>query len=127
VFPHLLELLSNEATTMTARSKLTAALKRMFQRKRTVIGGLCAAMIGVMVSSPAMAWYDNNWTYRKAITIDTKSSEATDGLKHYPVLIRLDSSQFNFEEAQKNAADLRFVDQDDKTVLNYQLESFDPS
>lgn len=111
---------------MTATRKILDALKGLLRRRRFGAGLAATAMLAVS-ASPALAWYDNAWTYRKALTVDTKASEAGEGLKHYPVLVRLDSSQFNFADAQKNGADLRFVDQDDKTVLNYQIESFDPS
>jgi hypothetical protein len=43
-----------------------------------------------------------------------------------PVLLRLHSGNFNFEGVSDSGADLRFVAGDDKTVLNHQIEQFDP-
>ncbi|MEI9993000.1 MAG: DUF2341 domain-containing protein [Rhizomicrobium sp.] len=92
------------------------------RRIATILIVIAAAVLG---SSPASAWFDNAWSFRKAITVDSKAAAVDDTLKHYPVLIRLDSSRFNFDDAQKAGQDLRFVDSDDRTVLNYQIESFD--
>jgi hypothetical protein len=42
------------------------------------------------------------------------------------VLLRLHTGNFNFEGVSDSGADLRFVAGDDKTVLNHQIEQFDP-
>ncbi|WP_163364086.1 DUF2341 domain-containing protein, partial [Klebsiella aerogenes] len=44
----------------------------------------------------------------------------------FPLLIRLDSSNFRFEDAKADGSDLRFVAQDDKTPLAFHIERFDP-
>ncbi|MFX6296423.1 DUF2341 domain-containing protein, partial [Acinetobacter baumannii] len=43
-----------------------------------------------------------------------------------PVLVRLHTGNFSFDGTSENGADLRFVAADDKTVLNHQIEQFDP-
>jgi biopolymer transport protein ExbB len=87
--------------------------------------GLCLSA-GLACQS-AFGWADSQWTYRKQITIDTTPSGAsvTAELRNFPVLIRLDSSTFNFEDAKQDGSDIRFYAGDDKTALPFRLESFD--
>lgn len=77
-------------------------------------------------STPAAAWWDNGWAYRKAITVDTATAQIGTAEKRFPVLLRLDSSNFHFEDAKPDGSDLRIVGADDKTPLAYHVESFDP-
>jgi biopolymer transport protein ExbB len=42
------------------------------------------------------------------------------------LLVRLHTGNFTFDGVKEDGADLRFVAADDKTVLNHQIESFDP-
>lgn len=79
------------------------------------------------VPSVANAWWQNDWSYRKAITIDTsaKGANLTESAGRVPLLIRLHSGNFQFDGLQDNGADIRFVAADDKTPLNYQIEQYD--
>jgi biopolymer transport protein ExbB len=79
-----------------------------------------------LLPQAANAWANKDYAYRKAITVDAKAAGLSEGLKHYPVLVRLDSGQFSFKDVQASGADIRFYDGDDKTPLDYQIESFDP-
>ncbi|WP_240766798.1 DUF2341 domain-containing protein [Paraburkholderia flava] len=76
----------------------------------------------------AHAWWQNDWSYRKAITIDTgpKGANLTDAAGRTPLLIRLHSGNFQFDGLQDSGADIRFVAADDKTPLNYHIEQYDP-
>jgi len=76
----------------------------------------------------ANAWWQNDWSYRKAITIDAtpKGGDVADSAGRVPLLIRLHSGNFQFDGLQDNGADIRFVAADDKTPLNYQVEQYDP-
>ena len=87
-------------------------------RKLGWILGLCLSA-GLACQS-AFGWADNAWTYRKQITIDTTPSGAsvTAELRNFPVLIRLDSSSFNFEDAKQDGSDIRFYAADDKPTLH---------
>ncbi|HEY1961838.1 MAG TPA: DUF2341 domain-containing protein [Rhizomicrobium sp.] len=78
--------------------------------------------------SAAMAWWQNDWSYRKQIVIDTspKGGNITQSAGRVPLLIRLHSGNFHFGDAQENGNDIRFVAADDKTPLAYHIESFDP-
>jgi biopolymer transport protein ExbB len=94
-------------------------------RKLGWVLGLCFAA-GLAFQS-ASAWADKDWQYRKEVVIDTTPSGAsiTAELRNFPVLIRLDSSSFNFEDAKQDGSDLRFYAADDKTALPFRIESFD--
>lgn len=74
------------------------------------------------------AWWQNDWAYRKPITVDAGPQGAALGgdAGRTPVLLRLHTGNFSFEGVSETGADLRFVAADDKTVLNHQIEQFDP-
>lgn len=70
-------------------------------------------------------WYDNNWLYRKSITIDNTSG--SNDLIDYQVEIPLDSSTFDFSKARTNGEDLRFTENDGFTLLSHWIEVYDDS
>jgi biopolymer transport protein ExbB len=76
----------------------------------------------------ARAWWNKDWPYRKQITIDTSSKgvELRQPVGRAPLLIRLHSGNYKFDDSAQDGVDLRFVASDDKTPLAYQIESFDP-
>ncbi len=88
---------------------------------------LMAVMLGVLPGI-ANAWWQNDWSYRKAITIDAgpKGANLTESAGRVPLLIRLHSGNFQFDGVADNGADIRFVAADDKTPLNYHIEQYDP-
>jgi biopolymer transport protein ExbB len=109
-----------------------AILKDMIAAKRKAgrarrAAAIIAAMLGLALStSPAFAWWEKDWSSRKQITLDTSANAGSvDGaVSNFPVLLRLDSSSFNFDDAAASGADIRFVSDDDKTVLPAHIESF---
>lgn len=74
------------------------------------------------------SWWNQDFAFRKAITIDTtaKGGNVTTAVGRTPLLVRLHSGNFTFDGVSESGADVRFVAADDKTPLNYQIESFDP-
>ncbi len=82
------------------------------------------------VASPrsAQAWWNDEWTLRKKISLDTSASGAniTDAIGGHAVLVRLHVGNFRFGAAKEDGSDLRFVSGDDKTPLKYHVEKFDP-
>ncbi len=89
---------------------------------------LLAVWIVLGFVSPARAWWDSEWTLRKKIVLDTSSSGAAIGEASgaVPVLVRLHEGNFRFGNAKPDGSDLRFVAEDEKTLLPYHLEKFDP-
>ena len=91
-----------------------------------------AALMAVALLAPAAAhagtWWQKDWPYRKQLTIDTTSKgvQVSQPIGRAPLLIRLHSGNFTFDESSESGTDLRFVAGDDKTPMAYHIESFDP-
>jgi len=73
--------------------------------------------------SPTLAWWNDFWTYRKPITIDNTGN--SNDLTNYQVLVVLNSTNFDFSKANSDGSDIRFIDSDDTTKLNYWIEEWD--
>jgi biopolymer transport protein ExbB len=89
---------------------------------------LVLASIGeVCAIHPALAWWNNDWSYRVKIDADTTSKGAniTAPIGHMQVLLRLYAGNFNFATAKEDGSDLRVVAADDRTPLHFQIEKFD--
>ncbi|MVT73160.1 DUF2341 domain-containing protein [Bradyrhizobium cajani] len=88
---------------------------------------LALVFLAALWSSPASAWWNDQWTLRKKITIDTGPSGAgiSDAIGAMPVLIRLHVGNFRFGAAKEDGGDLRFVAGDDKTPLKHHVEKYD--
>lgn len=83
--------------------------------------------LGALFPTLAQAWWQDEWSYRKQITFDTSPQGASidERIGRVPMLVRLHTGNFSFQDVKENGADLRFVAGDDETVLNHQIESFD--
>jgi biopolymer transport protein ExbB len=86
-----------------------------------------AALSLMMVCGSAKAWWDDNWSARKQITIDPgpKGGALTADAGRMPLLIRLSDGNFKFTDAKDDGTDIRFVDADDKTPLKYHIDTYD--
>ncbi|WP_454695734.1 DUF2341 domain-containing protein [Achromobacter aegrifaciens] len=95
-------------------------MQRLLMLLLTVLAG--------MLPSAANAWWQPDWQYRKQITVDSTPQGAPLGAAagRTPLLVRLHTGNFTFDGINEKGADIRFVAADDQTVLNHQLESFDP-
>jgi biopolymer transport protein ExbB len=80
---------------------------------------------GLTFSSTAQAWWNNDWTIRKKITIDTSATGGaiSDPIGTAPVLIRL--ADFDFGAARDDGSDIRLIAADDKTPLAFHIEKYD--
>ena len=89
---------------------------------------LSFALVGSLLSSPALAWWNKDWSYRTPIKLDTTSSGAqtSQALDQVPLLVRLHTGNFSFLDSKADGSDIRFVAGDDTTPLKYQIEKFDP-
>ena len=76
-----------------------------------------------------MAWWDKDWQYRRKIVFDTTSTGANikANLDEVPVLLRLDTGNFSFDQTKNDGSDIRFIDGDDKVPLKFQREVYDPA
>jgi biopolymer transport protein ExbB len=79
------------------------------------------------LASPAEAWWNKDWKYRKAVVVDTTQSgvNVSGPIGRTVVLVKLTSGNFTFTEATQNGADIRLVDSDDKTPLPFHIERYD--
>lgn len=76
----------------------------------------------------ASAWWNDDWSYRTAVHIDTTPAGAgvlTTQL-NVPVLVKLHTGNFqDFFILKQDLSDLRLIAGDDKTPLKFHVESFD--
>jgi len=88
---------------------------------------LIAAMAGWLLTGTARAWWDDNWTLRKKITIDTtgQGGAIADPIGTTTVLLRLHDGDFQFASAKDDGSDIRIIAGDDKTPLTYHVEKYD--
>src|SRR5271166_213361 len=84
-------------------------------------------LLGVSLSGTAFAWWNDDWSLRKKITLDTTSTgvSISDPIGTSVLLIRLHDGDFQFDNAKDDGGDIRFVAEDDKTLLPYHIEKFD--
>ena len=81
-----------------------------------------------LLAGPASAWWNPDWAYRKAITLDTGNagSNVASDTGEVQVLLRLHTGNFkHFLDVAEGGADLRVVAADDKTPLAFHVEKFD--
>lgn len=72
-------------------------------------------------------WWNKDWPYRRAITVDTSPTGAnlSGAIGRTVLLVRLHNGNFTFSDALENGADLRVVDTDGKTPLPFHIERYD--
>jgi len=76
----------------------------------------------------ASAYWDNEWSFRKKITLDTSATgvDIAASLTDLPVLVRLHTGNFAyFSDSKPDGSDLRFIAGDDKTPLKFHIERYD--
>lgn len=91
---------------------------------------LAALLLGFSLTTPALAaegWWENDWPYRKIITLDTTASglNVPGAVGRTLVLVRLHSGNFGFTDSLDTGADIRFTAADDKTPLPFHIEKYD--
>ena len=83
--------------------------------------------LGLLAASSAFAkdagWWNEGWSQRQKLTLDL--TEVKDPVGEATVLVRLHDGNFQFANAAENGTDLRFIAEDGKTVLPYQIEKYD--
>ena len=88
---------------------------------------LSAALLAAAANN-AHAWWNKDWSARAPISLDTTKTgfEIGGDAGDASVLVRLHSGNFDFTLAKEDGTDLRFVSEDDKTVLEHRVEKWDP-
>ncbi len=110
--------------TLARRARRLALRRGIANVATALLFGLVALVTSL---APANAWWNDEWSLRKKITIDASASGAnvTDPIGTTPVLVRLHVGNFRFSSAKDDGSDLRFVAGDDKTPLKHHIEKFD--
>ena len=92
---------------------------------------LLTTLIAVLLAVSGIAqakdkWWDAAWPARKSITVDTTAAGAnlTEAIGGATVLVRLYEANYP-AGAKEDLSDLRFVTEDNKTVLPYHIEKID--
>lgn len=82
----------------------------------------------LMLPNLAHAWWNNDWGFRKKITLDVQQLQQS-GVKPVAeglVLVRLHTGNFSFfADLGEKGKDLRFMAADDKTPLKFYIEKID--
>jgi hypothetical protein len=79
-------------------------------------------VINEVMYDPTGGLYDDDWSYRKKITID--HNKVADDLNDFPVLISMTDSDLA-ADAQNDGDDILFTAADGETRLAHELEKFD--
>ncbi|HEV2269382.1 MAG TPA: DUF2341 domain-containing protein [Steroidobacteraceae bacterium] len=95
--------------------------------------GALLLMLGLCLVGTAWGqgkgWWNNDWPYRKQITLDASATGANiaGAADSVPVLVRLSLANFQyFNNLKPDASDLRAIADDDSTPLKFHIERFDP-
>jgi len=91
----------------------------------TLLAGISALVTLGGQLQAADAWWNPSWTHRQKLILDTDAAAVTDAVGGATVLVRLFDGNFQFALAREDGSDLRFVAADGKTLLSYQIESYD--
>jgi len=85
------------------------------------------AVAMLLMPAFAHAWWNEDWAYRKKITLNTSTTGADtkEAVTDVPLLVRLHTGNFSFLDAKEDGGDVRFVAADDKTPLQYHIEQWD--
>ncbi len=95
--------------------------------KKNNYKSLKLGLILLLIPTVALAWWNNDWSSRKPLTLDAGATGADiqETLSDFPLLLRLHTGNFGyFTELAENGKDLRFM-LDDKTALKHQVEKVD--
>ena len=86
-----------------------------------------ALLLLAVLPLAAQAWWNEAWTQRTRITLNTGAEgvRTAEPLTQVAVPVRLHSGNFDFLAARADGADLRVVAGDDKTPLPIRIERFD--
>jgi hypothetical protein len=70
-------------------------------------------------------WWDTDWTGRNKVNIN--GTALTGNLDNFPVRVELRSDSFDYSMTRDSGQDIRFIDADGTTELDYEIEKWDES
>jgi len=81
--------------------------------------------VGSICEDPgAGQWWNPAWKRRRQLTIDNGAQLG--GYDDFPLLVRLDPTRIDYSKTRPGGDDLRFIDSNDFTVLDYEIERWTP-
>jgi len=88
---------------------------------------LIALTLLLLLPISASAWWNNDWTGRKKVSLNTTESGAAtkEALTQFALPVRLHTGNFLFSDAKPDGKDIRFIAADDKTPLKFHIERYD--
>ncbi len=89
---------------------------------------LFVLLLALALPLTAHAWWNESWTARRAVVIDTSAETGVapaGAVSNLTVPVRLHSGNFDFLGAKLDGSDLRFLAADDLTPLNFHIERYD--
>jgi biopolymer transport protein ExbB len=75
-------------------------------------------------SPPSDAWWDCAWPARRRLSIEAPTNAA--GATAVPILVALDNTRIDYDITAFGGADLRFIADDQRTELAFEIDAWDP-
>ena len=97
----------------------------MLRRIVNIFGALLIVVtmcVGLSPQPVDAAWWNTDWLYKCDITI--LNGAYAENLLEFPVGVFLDNTNFDFSQAQPDGDDIRFLDSDGATELDYEVVSW---
>lgn len=73
------------------------------------------------------SWWNTSWGFRRKITFNTTTAAPSENLTNYPAGIQINASRIDYAETKDAGEDIRFVDANDSTELDYEIERWNES
>ncbi len=102
-------------------------MKNKIQTKAKILGLALAAAAVTAIATPAAAWWQPDYAYRTKINLSAAAAGISGEVARAPVLVRLHTGNFSFDDVKADGSDLRFVAGDDRTPLKFHIETWNPA
>ncbi|MBU0758374.1 MAG: DUF2341 domain-containing protein, partial [Nanoarchaeota archaeon] len=108
--------------TPTSSTNISQYAFSTFTSTVTCLQGECGY---INVTIDPATWWNRSWKYRRKLIFD--NSQQDENLINFTVLVVLNTTNFNYSFVKSDGSDLRFIDHDNVTILNWHNESWDTS
>ncbi|WP_246263271.1 DUF2341 domain-containing protein [Caulobacter soli] len=95
--------------------------------KKKILSLALAAAALTAIATPAAAWWQPDYAYRTKINLNASAAGLSGEVARAPVLVRLHTGNFSFDDVKADGSDLRFVAGDDRTPLKFHIEKWSPA
>src|SRR3990172_6933031 len=84
-----------------------------------------AIALSLAFAAPASAWWNTSWSHRRKLAFDNTGQG--ENLMGFQVLVVLNGGRIDYNKTRNDGFDLRFVDANDTTLLDHEIEKWDES